>query len=91
MSAPIAIAATAAEAAVSTATTSTVASAVSTTMQKSAISLLSKGLIFTYKFGLRFVRNTRIAPVVTYLAYKTSGLSESGSLSGITISDFVAV
>ncbi|GAB7343041.1 hypothetical protein MBLNU457_g1130t1 [Dothideomycetes sp. NU457] len=89
MSAPIVLAATAAEAAASTATTSTVAGAVIPTVQKSTIAVLSKGAIFAYRFGFRFVRNTRITPIATYIAYKASGLADSGALSGIAISDLV--
>lgn len=91
MSAPIVLAATAAEAAASTTTTSTVAGAVLPTVQKSTIAMLSKGAILAYRFGFRFIRNTRIAPIATYIAYKASGLSDSGALSGIAISDLVEV
>lgn len=91
MSAPIALAATAAEAAVSTATTSTAAGAAIPAVQKSTIAVLSKGAVFAYRFGFRFLRNTRIAPIATYIAYKASGLADSGALSGIAISDLVEV
>jgi len=91
MPAPVLLAATAAEAAMSTASTSTIAGAVLPAVQKSTIAVLSKGAIFAYKFGFRFVRNTRIAPIATYIAYKASGLSDSGALSGIAISDLVEV
>jgi hypothetical protein len=39
----------------------------------------------------RLVRNVRLSPVATYLAYKSSGYADTGGLAGMTISDFVAV
>jgi len=44
-----------------------------------------------YRVLRSHVKNTRITPIATYLAYKSSGYAESGPISGISISDFVGV
>ncbi|KAG8626246.1 hypothetical protein KVT40_005191 [Elsinoe batatas] len=44
-----------------------------------------------YRLLISSLHNTRITPIATYLAYKTSGYSEQGPISGITISDFVSI
>lgn len=44
-----------------------------------------------WRWTLRFLRNTRISPIATYLAYKSSGYADQGTLAGMTISDFVSV
>ncbi|PNS16593.1 hypothetical protein CAC42_93 [Sphaceloma murrayae] len=54
-----------------------------------AKSTLSSAML--YRLLLSSVRNTRITPVATYLAYKSSGYADTGAISGVTISDFVSV
>lgn len=44
-----------------------------------------------YRLARTYTRNTRITPIATYLAYKASGYADTGSVAGMTISDFVAV
>lgn len=44
-----------------------------------------------YRLLATHIKNTRITPVATYLAYKSSGYADTGPISGITISDFVSV
>ncbi|TKX18162.1 hypothetical protein C1H76_9635 [Elsinoe australis] len=57
-------------------------------------SLAAKSSLSTamlYRLLVTHVKNTRITPVATYLAYKSSGYADTGPISGITISDFVSV
>lgn len=44
-----------------------------------------------FQATLRMIRNLRISPVASYIAYKSSGYGDQGPLSGMSISDFVAV
>ncbi|PSK35919.1 hypothetical protein B9Z65_5734 [Elsinoe australis] len=57
-------------------------------------SLAAKSSLSTamlYRLLATHVKNARITPVATYLAYKSSGYADTGPISGITISDFVSV
>ncbi|KAF4554956.1 Hypothetical protein D9617_3g020250 [Elsinoe fawcettii] len=58
---------------------------------KSLAAKSSLSSAMAYRLLASSFKNTRITPIASYLAYKSSGYSEQGPISGITISDFVSV
>ncbi|KAF2154038.1 hypothetical protein K461DRAFT_277105 [Myriangium duriaei CBS 260.36] len=58
---------------------------------KAAATKAGTGTYVFYRLVRNYTRNTRITPIATYLAYKSSGYADTGSIAGMTISDFVAV
>ena len=58
---------------------------------QTAVTKASTSAYILYRLARTYTRNTRITPIATYLAYKASGYADTGSVAGMTISDFVSV
>lgn len=75
-------------AAAASSSTTTTASVI---LHSTAAQKLAAASYVAFTAGKTYLRNARVTPVATYLAYKASGYADSGTLAGMSISDFVAV